>query len=99
MSKQILSKLPYSKTSESASKDFVEYKMKYLTYSELANLNDVLTGPGKENKIKKEKAKLDQFSVQDEINPYYSTLLRGPKRTFNQRSKELLGTIPEFVLD
>ena len=99
MSKQILSKLPYSKTSESTSKDFVEYKMKYLTYSEFANLNDVLNNQGKENKIKKEKEKLDNFNVKDEINPYYSSLTKGPKRTYNQQSKKLLATIPEFILD
>jgi hypothetical protein len=99
MSKQILSKLPYTKTSEPASKDFVEYKMKYLTFSKYAEINDVFSCPGKENKIKKEKEKLDKFNLKDDINPYYSSILRGPRQTYNQKSKELLSTIPEFVLE
>lgn len=99
MSKQILSKLSYSKTSEPTSKDFVGYKMKYLAYSKVSNLNDVISSSGKENKIKLDKDKLDEFNLQDDINPYYSSLLRGPQRSYNQRSKELLSTIPEFVLD
>jgi hypothetical protein len=45
------------------------------------------------------KEKLDNFNVKDEINPYYSSLTKGPKRTYNQQSKKLLATIPEFILD
>ena len=52
-----------------------------------------------QNLTKEQKQYIDDNFPSKEINAYYSSALKTPKRSFNKNSKYLLCTIPEFVLD
>jgi hypothetical protein len=98
MSKQILEKLIYSNTLNEKHEDYITYKMKYLSVNDQAHVQDVLV-MDTVNLTKEQKQYIDDNFPSKEINAYYSSALKTPKRSFNKNSKYLLCTIPEFILD
>lgn len=98
MSQQIFDKPKYSQTLSEQHKDFIEYKMKYLSVNDKAQIQEVLE-MNTNNMTKEQKQYIDKDFPSCEINAYYSSVLKTPKRSFNKNSKYLLCTIPEFILD